>query len=156
MLHSSGSRIGAAGLAVLAIAALVTGCASTGPESPNAKPVLYPNAALTRMGESTARTEAEHCMGRARSAGLTPEDKSNSAVRSAEKGAAVTGVAAAVGVLVTGRGIEGAAKAGLGGAAIGGSAGAVAGAVQERPNTTYRRFVERCLQEKGLEVIGWN
>ena len=32
----------------------------------------------------------------------------------------------------------------------------VAQALGERPNSTYRQFVQRCASEKGLDVIGWN
>ena len=44
-----------------------------------------------------------------------------------------------------------------GGAAVGGSAGAVQGAFRnERPSSTYRTYVQRCLADKGFDVIGWN
>jgi hypothetical protein len=33
---------------------------------------------------------------------------------------------------------------------------AASGAMSERPNSTYRQFVQRCASEKGLDVIGWN
>ena len=38
-------------------------------------------------------------------------------------------------------------------AAVGGGVG---GAMSERPNSTYRQFVQRCASEKGLDIIGWN
>lgn len=132
------------------------GCASTGPNSPSAHPVLYPNAAFNRIGEVKAKDEVSTCMGRAQAAGLTPEEHNNEVARRAGQGAATTGVAAAVGALVTGHGVEGAVKSGAAGAAVGGSAGAVSGAMQQRASSTYRNFVQRCLSEKGLEVIGWN
>jgi hypothetical protein len=48
-------------------------------------------------------------------------------------------------------------RAGAAGAAIGGSAGAVSGAFNnDKVNPVYRPFVQRCLQEKGFDVIGWN
>jgi outer membrane lipoprotein SlyB len=34
--------------------------------------------------------------------------------------------------------------------------GATAGALRDKPNQTYRHFVQRCLRDKGLDVIGWN
>ena len=40
--------------------------------------------------------------------------------------------------------------------AVGGSAGAVSGALHEKPSSTYRHFVQRCLKDKGFDVIGWN
>jgi outer membrane lipoprotein SlyB len=135
---------------------LLAGCAATGPNSPSARPVLYPNAALNRVGDAKAREEADACMGRAQAAGLTPDEKNNEAARRAGQGAATGGVAAAVGALVTGRGLDGAIRSGAAGAAVGGSAGAVSGAMNEKASATYRHFVQRCLSEKGFEVIGWN
>jgi len=59
--------------------------------------------------------------------------------------------------LITGRGTEGVIRAGAGGAAVGGSAGAVQGAFRnDRPSSTYRTYVQRCLADKGFDVIGWN
>lgn len=135
---------------------LSSGCAATGPSSPAARPVLYPNAAFNRIGEAQAREEAEACMARAQAAGLTPDEKNNDVARRAGQGAATVGVAAAVGALVTGRSTDSVVRAGATGAAVGGSAGAVAGALREKPSSTYRHFVQRCLGEKGLDVIGWN
>ena len=42
------------------------------------------------------------------------------------------------------------------GGGLGGPGGATAGAMSERPNSTYRQFVQRCASEKGLDIIGWN
>lgn len=135
--------------------AVLTGCAGRGSRSPDARPVLYPNAAYKQMGEDQALGEVDACMGAASRAGLTPDEKDNAAGRGAAKGAAVVGTAAAVGALVRGRGVDGVATAGARGAVVGGSVGAVAGAMSEKPNMTYRHFVQRCVTERGLEIIGW-
>ncbi len=95
-------------------------------------------------------------MQNASNAGLTPQDQDHSSSRSALQGAAVGGVAAAVGALVYGRGPERALRSGVAGAAVAGSAGAVSGALQAKPNATYRHYVQRCLQDRGFDVIGWN
>lgn len=69
--------------------------------------------------------------------------------------ALVVGVASAVGPLITGRGSS-VFRAGATGAALGGSAGVVSGAFHnDRPNSTYRHFVQRCLADKGFDLIGW-
>lgn len=136
--------------------ALLAGCAATGPSSPSARPVLYPNATLNRVGDAKAQAETDACMARAQTAGLSPDEKNNEVARRAGQGAAVGGVAAAVGALVTGRGGDSALRAGAAGAAVGGSAGAVSGAFREKASSTYRHFVQRCLSDKGFEVIGWN
>ena len=153
---TSFARAGRACLAALLLGGLA-GCASTGPHSPSARPVLYPNAALNRVGDAQGRAEADACMARAQSAGLTPDEKNNAVGRGAGVGAATGAVASAVGALITGRGGEGVVRAGAAGAAVGGSAGAVQGAFRnDRPNSTYRNFVQRCLGDRGFEVIGWN
>lgn len=145
------------GFAAALILGVLQGCAGTGPSSTSARPVLYPNATLNRVGEAQGRVEVDACMARAVSAGLTPAENTNAVARGAGVGAATGGVAAAVGALVTGRGGEGVVRAGVGGAAVGGSAGAVQGAFRnDRPSSVYRGFVQRCLSDKGFDVIGWN
>ncbi len=142
--------------ALSAAALVLAGCASTGPNSASARPVLYPNAKLNQVGDAQGRVEADACMSRAQSSGLTPDEKNNAAGQAAAKGALVAGVAGAVGALVSGGGVNGMVRSGAGGAAIGGATGAAAGSMSERANGTYRHFVQRCLTEKGFEVIGWN
>lgn len=132
---------------------LLTGCAARGSRSAAAWPVLYPNAAFERVGEDGARDEVAACMARAEAAGLTPQEQDNEAGRRAAAGAATVGATAAVGALLTGRNPV---RAGVRGAAVGGTAGAVSGALHERPSMVYRTFVQRCLSEKGFDVIGWN
>lgn len=142
-----------AGAATLVLA----GCASSGAGSASARPVLYPNATLNRVGDAQGRMEVNACLSRAQAAGLSPSQNTNEVGRRAGEGAAVGGVASAIGALITGRGGEGMLRAGATGAAVGGSAGAVSGAFHnDRPNGVYRSFVQRCLSEKGFDVIGWN
>lgn len=140
----------------LALCVWLTACAATGSASPKAGPVLYPNAAFNTIGEARARDEVSHCTSKALSAGLTPEENDNAVARGAAKGAAVGGVMGAVGAAVHGRSLEGVLGTGAAGAAIGGAGGATAGAFHEKPNQTYRHFIQRCLHDKGLDVIGWN
>jgi len=141
------------GLSLAAL--LLAGCAHRGSRSPDARPVLYPNGAYKQMGESQAQEELESCIAAARHAGLTPEEQDNAVGHGAAKGAAVVGTVATVGSLVRGRSVDSAVTAGARGAAVGAAGGAVAGAFNEKPNLTYRHFVQRCASEKGLEVIGW-
>ena len=143
-------------LSAAIVAAALAGCAATGPSSPSAKPVLYPNATLTRVGEAQGRAEVEGCMARASQSGLSADQKTNEVGRRAGEGAATAGVASAVGALITGRSSD-VLRAGATGAAIGGSAGAVSGAFHnDKASPVYRQFVQRCLSEKGFDVIGWN
>jgi hypothetical protein len=32
----------------------------------------------------------------------------------------------------------------------------MAGAFHEKPSVTFRHYVQRCLKDKGYDVIGWN
>jgi outer membrane lipoprotein SlyB len=139
-------------MTVLALA----GCAATGSQSPYARPVLYPNATLNRVGDAAARAEIDACMARAQSAGLSPVEQNNAVGQRAGQGAAVGGVAAAVGALVTGRNLDSIFTSGAAGAVVGGSTGAVSGAMQNRPSSLYRQYVQRCVSDKGFDVIGWN
>ncbi len=154
--HMSVPCLLAAFAAVLALLT-VSGCAASGSNSAAARPVLYPNATFSRIGEAQAQAEVSACMSRAGAAGLSPSQSGNEVGRRAGEGAATAGVASAVGALITGRGGEGMLRAGAAGAAVGGSAGAVSGAFHsDRPNPTYRNFVQRCVSVRGLEIIGWN
>lgn len=137
-------------------ATLVLGACATGAHSPSARPVLYPNAKYNQVGETKARSEVDVCISKAQQAGLTPDDKNNSVATGAARGAATAGVAAAVGTLISGQNIDHAARNAAGAAAVGASAGAVNGSFNDRANPTYRRFIERCMSEKGFEIIGWN
>lgn len=138
-------------VSLAAAALLLAGCVTT----PHDHPVLYPNAAYKAMGEAAARQHIDQCVALARQSGLQPGD--NAAASGAVRGAAIAGVTGAVGSLVFGRGgLDDAVKRGAQGAVVGAAGGATAGAMSERPNSTYRQFVQRCAAEKGLDVIGWN
>lgn len=141
---------------ILTAAGLLAGCAASGTSSLSARPVLYPNTTLSRVGDAQGRAETDACMARARQAGLTAEQKNNEVGRRAGEGAATAGVASAVGALIAGRSSD-VLRAGAAGAAIGGSAGAVSAAFHnDKASPVYRQFVQRCLSEKGFDVIGWN
>ncbi len=130
---------------------LLAACASPGHE----QPVLYPNASYKAMGDAAAHQHLEQCVALARQSGLRPSD--NATASGAARGAAVAGVTGAVGSMVFGRShLEDAVKRGAQSAVVGAAGGATAGAMSERPNNTYRQFVQRCAAEKGLDVIGWN
>ena len=130
---------------------LLSACSSVSKDHP----VLYPNAAYKAMGEAAARQHMDQCVALARQSGLQPGD--NAAASGAARGAAIAGVTGAVGSLVFGRGnLDDAVKRGAQGAVVGAAGGATAGAMSERPNSTYRQFVQRCASEKGLDIIGWN
>ena len=130
------------GLAIAAVF-LLAACATQ-------KPVLYPNAHLKNVGDAAAQRDIDDCMRLADNAGVSKSN--NRVVKSGAEGAAVGAAAASVGTLIRGGSVaEGAAA----GAAVGGTAGAVRGAFHNDGNPTYRNFVQRCLRDRGYDVIGW-
>jgi hypothetical protein len=132
-------------LIILCLAGVIAGCATQ-------KPVLYPNAKFKEAGQEAAQREIEDCDRMARDSGATPGGGERVA-REGGTGAAVGGATGAVaGAIRRGNVLDGAAA----GAAIGGTAGAVHGATRSgEPSPVYKGFMNRCLRERGYEVIGW-
>ncbi len=127
---------------------LVAACSS-------AQPVLYPNAHLQSVGKEAAEQDIESCRKLAESAGA--EEGSGKAGQVAKSTGVGAGVGAASGAV--GGAISGAAGSG---SMIGAASGAVWGllmglftAGSSPPSQAYTNFVNRCLQEKGYEVTGW-
>jgi len=130
-------------------ALLLVGCST-------ARPIIYPNAHYQSVGKDTAEQDIESCKQLAKSAGA--EESGGKAGRVATSTAVGGGVGAAAGAV--GGAISGSPGAG---AMIGAATGAVWGFLMglfrasgsSQPNQAYTNFVNRCLQEKGYEVTGW-
>jgi outer membrane lipoprotein SlyB len=128
------------------LAAICAGCAS------QQRPVLYPNAKYKQVGEATARQDVDDCVRLAEQAGI-PHGGGERAVGQGAEGAAVGGVAGAVAGAIGGRNVFGSAAAG---AAVGGAAAGTHGAIHAgEPSAIRKTFVQRCLSERGYDVIGW-
>lgn len=133
-------------LAVLAAVVVAAGCAST------ARPVLYPNPHLKKMGDAQAEHDIDECRALAEKAGAEATDTGRAA-RPAGEGAAVGAAAGGVSTAIRGGNIGVGA---LAGAAIGGAMGGVHGAFRaSEVSPIHRTFVQRCLRDKGYDVIGW-
>lgn len=137
-------------LSIIGGSLLLTACST-------AHPVLYPNAHLQSVGKDSAEQDIEACRQLAETAGA--EEGSGKAGRVATGTAVGAGVGAASGAV--GGAIAGAAGRG---SMIGAASGAVWGLLTglfyaivgpPQPNQAYTNFVNRCLQEKGYEVTGW-
>jgi len=116
------------------------------------QPVLYPNAKYKQAGKEAAQREIDACDRLARDSGALPRG-GDKVLSQGATGAVVGGAAAAVAGAIGGRNVLDSAAAG---AAVGGTAGAVHGATQSgEPDSVYKGFMERCLRERGYEVIGW-
>jgi len=129
---------------------LLTACST-------AHPILYPNAHMQSAEKEVVAQDIEACRQLAESAGA--EEDSGKAGRVATGTAVGAGVGAAAGA------VGGAISGTVGrGSMIGAATGAVWGlltglfhavAGPSQPNQAYTNFVNRCLQEKGYEVTGW-
>lgn len=128
------------------IVSMLAGCAAM-----SQRPVLYPNARFTQVGEAAAQRDVDECMALAEKAGAT--SGSSSAARSGMQGAAIGAAASVVGSLIRGGNVVEDMAAG---AAVGGAAGAAGGAFHDgEGSAVFRNFVARCLGERGYDVIGW-
>ena len=124
----------------------------------SARPVLYPNAQLQSVGKEAAEQDIEACKQLAESAGA--DERSGSTA-----GRVATGTAVGAGVGAASGAVGGAISGAVGrGSMIGAASGAVWGLLTglfsaavspSQPNHAYTNFVNRCLQEKGYEVTGW-
>lgn len=141
-MQLNGFRIHAAGAAITLL--VLGGCATQ-------RPVLYPNAKYNHVGPEVARQDIDDCIRLAESHGVT-HDAGGKVVGSGAAGAVVGGAAGAGAGAV--RGSIG-HDAGVG-AAAGAAAGVARGAMRSgEPGQVYKGFVQRCLREKGYDVIGW-
>jgi outer membrane lipoprotein SlyB len=116
------------------------------------KPVLYPNPHLEAVGRKAAEREVDECQSAARD--FQPDDAGREAA--AADAAANTGAGAAAGAV---GGAIGGRGAGVG-AAIGAATAATFHLVRSMfrrrdPDPVRKRFVERCLADRGYEVAGW-
>ena len=132
----------------LCLALLLAACA--GP-----KPVLYPNAHLQSVGKDAAEQDVEACRQLAESAAAEEDaGKSGHVAKSTAMGAGVGAASGAVGGAISGA----AGKGSLIGAASGAVWGLLMGLFSggsSQPAQAYTNFVNRCLQDKGYEVTGW-
>ena len=138
------------GLSIVGGLLFLTACST-------AHPVLYPNAHMQSVGKEATTQDIEDCKKLAESAGA--EEGSGKAGRVATGTVVGGGIGAAAGA------VGGAISGSVGsGSMIGAATGAVWGlltglyhafAGPSQPNQAYTNFVNRCLQEKGYEVTGW-
>lgn len=123
------------------------GCATS-------NPVVYQNKASATVSEEVLRRDIAGCETEARDAGLKPNGGPGSDVaRDTVKGGALGGATGAVSGAIGGNAGRGAQY----GAAAGATAGLIRSIFKDtKPNSTYRRYVERCLTDLGHDVIGWD
>ena len=129
---------------ILIFLILIVGCAAK-------RPVLYPNEHMKQTGDIKAQEEIDACLRIAEESGV----KGEKGKEVAKKTAGSTLIGGASGVA------WGAFFGDVGKHAGAGAAAAAAGTPvhsalrSHDPDVISRTFVERCLSEKGYEVIGW-
>lgn len=132
---------------LMGITLLLTACSTTAP-------VIYQSKKTAQAGEQQLQQDIASCRSEAESKGLDPtRSGSTDLVRDTVRGGAMGGAAGAASGAIGG-------NAGHG-AKYGAAAGATAGFLRNvfkgsKPNSTYRRYVERCLADLGYDVIGWD
>ncbi len=111
--------------------------------------MLYPNAHFHSVGEARARTDVDRCLRLAKDFGA-PVYGGTDVARDTATDEAIGGAAAGAWGLVR----DGEKDAGN--RALADAAGLVRGALRVgKPSQTFRGFVNRCLSERGYDVIGW-
>ena len=114
------------------------------------KPVLYPNAHLSKVGHSQAQLDIDACC---RQADAYVKSGAGSQIA---KDAAVAGTVGGATGAAAGAVWGSAGKGSAAGAAAGVTAAATRGLFKAKePSPVYKNFVNRCLQEKGYSTIGW-
>jgi uncharacterized membrane protein len=113
--------------------------------------MLYPNNHLKSVGNEQAQKDIDAYMADAGNYGV--KEKNDGRVgKKAARGATIGAVTAGAWGLVSGN----AGERALSGAAAGAAGGASSGAFDaNKMNPTYRNFVQKCLHDKGYDVIGW-
>lgn len=92
------------------------------------------------------------CSRLAASAGAQPTSAAGTTVRDTAAGGALGAATGAVGGAIAGNAGSGAAI----GAATGATATLLRNLLNEpAPNPAYRAYVERCLRDRGYDVVGW-
>ena len=151
-MNQSLRNILCAGLLILAATSGCTQSMGSRMGLTNKRPQFYPNDKLRTEGPARADAAAEYCMALADEYVKTP-DRFENAVADGLTGAVVGTATGAVGGAVFSNAGRGAGA----GAAVGGILGVLRGATTGKGDSqSYQRFVERCLQQKGYETVGWS
>lgn len=119
------------------------------------KPIFYQNEVYTQNGKEAADSEFSRCNKEATE--YLKEYKARRTAKEAGRNAVVGGVIGTATGAIFGRSL----KSTLIGTAIGAGVGAAMGALsvagedKVKPDVIKQRYVTRCLNQKGYEVLGW-
>ncbi|MCK6553490.1 cell envelope biogenesis protein OmpA [Candidatus Binatia bacterium] len=130
----------------LAAVVALAGCASQPPH-----PVLYPNAYFDKVGQVQAKADIAYCEALANQY-IQTRPQAETVGKDTLVGGAAGGAIGAIGGAIAGDPGTGAAI----GAATGVAGGLLYGLFEaNEPPPTWSAFVERCLEKKGYDPIGW-
>ena len=118
------------------------------------KPILYPNQHYKEVGQEVAERDIDDCSQMAKDAGATQsQGKAGQVAGNTAAGGAVGSAAGAVGGAVVGHPGRGA----MVGAASGAETAGLLRSLFRRspPSQAYKQFVQRCLNERGYDPVGW-
>ncbi len=141
------SRTFIAGAALLSL----LGCGAS-------RPVVYPNAKAQEAGPEAVEADINECLRRGEDFAAGKSDAGKAAKDAAGRAAVGAGVGAAAGAAggaIYGDAGRGAASGAAGGAAAGLMSSIFSSMGSDEPDPVLKNFVQRCLSEKGYEVIGW-
>lgn len=143
------SRVNVRLLLLPVVAALTLAACSSGAK----RPVFYPNARLQDVGRAQSERDIDSCMRLASDYGVSRTRDGEVGRRAAEAGIIGGAAAGAWGVI---RDKSEVGERAAAGAAAGAVTGATRGAFKSTElSPTFKRFVDRCLRERGYDVIGW-
>lgn len=128
---------------LLCLAAALAACASP-------RPKFYPNDHYPSVGETQAEKDTDECLAEAKK--YLKDNPLKPVAKDAGWGAVTGAAVGAVVGAITGD-FEGALTSG---AAAGGAGGVVSGAARgSEPDAVIRAYTDRCLAQRGYQVIGW-
>lgn len=118
------------------------------------KPILYPNHHLQTVGKEAAEEDIADCRKMAEEAGAAPsKGKGGQVAGSTAVGAGTGAAGGAIGGAVVGVPGTGAAIGAASGATVGFLRGLFGGS--RKPSDAHMNFVNRCLEERGYQPVGW-
>ncbi|WP_027178749.1 hypothetical protein [Maridesulfovibrio bastinii] len=114
------------------------------------KPVLYHNAHYNNTSPEQRDKDINYCIEQGKT-NIGESSRGKTSLKSGIKGSVIGGaVGLGIGIITGSPGTSTAA-----GALGGGAGGAASGAFDDSGDALFRRYVNRCLQDKGYEPIGW-
>jgi outer membrane lipoprotein SlyB len=116
------------------------------------KPQLYPNQHLVNVGQAQSNYDIADCENLANT--YVEENKGAEIAKKGATSAVIGGViGAAAGAVRSGGSVSNTAATG---AAMGAAGGTTKGIIDSNdPSTIYKNFVNRCLSDRGYDVMGW-